>query len=188
MQNKEVDQRLVDDLIHHYTEKKRLTNKNFRYISTVKDDAYLREAGSLCVANHLDASTYVQMMYDRMGEHKALFSPKHMQGTKVKHMLAERETSESNSTQVEINNANLAPADMWAFQHKLAMMYIRRGDTVESVLLDSSLKFFAWYRILATPNRVPEIIDKYKHIAKKEMTPRLNAFCKSENLDLERIL
>jgi hypothetical protein len=54
--------------------------------------------------------------------------------------------------------------------------------------MDSSLKFFAWFRILATPNRVPEIIDKYKRIAKKEMTSAILTFAKEQNLDLDRLL
>jgi hypothetical protein len=187
MATKEVDKRLIDDLVFYYEEKKRLTNKNFKYRDTPADRSYFQEAGELCEAHELDPATYVQLMYDRMETKKEFFSPKCLQGVKAKYFLEEHKNN-FDSWKIEITNASLDVSALWRYQHELATLYIRRGESVESVLIDSSLKFFAWFRILATPNRVPAIIDKYKNIAKKEMTSKIIEFAKSENLDLDRLL
>jgi hypothetical protein len=184
MQNTEPDRRLVEDITFFFEEKKRLANKNYKYISTIADDAYLVKAAKLCLEHQLDAATFVQKMYDRMGEQVGFFSPKCLQGTKAAFSLSQ---DDLHTWKIEVTNATLSPEDMWRYQHELASKYISNGESVESVLIDSSLKFFAWFRILATPDRVPSIITKYKHIAKKEMTNGLIAFAKSEQLDLDRL-
>jgi hypothetical protein len=103
-------------------------------------------------------------------------------------MLDQEKDSPDDTYRVEITNATLSLEDVWKYQHELAMRYIKRGETTHSVLMDSSLKFFAWYRILSTPERDMEIIKKYKHIARKEMTNALREFIESEGLDIDRIL
>lgn len=187
MANKEVDSSLIADLIFYYEEKKRLTVKGYKFIDTQADRKYFMEAAKLCQEQELDASTYVQIMYDRMETKKEFFSPRCLQGVKAKHFL-EESSEPSRSWKIEITNANLDPSELWRYQHELASIYISKGESVESVLIDSSLKFFAWFRILATPDRIPAVIAKYKNIAKKEMTSRLFEFAKSENLDLDRLL
>lgn len=186
MPNNEVDSRLLDDLVFYYEEKKRLTVKGFKHMANMADRNYFIAAAKICEKHELDPATYVQIMYDRMDFKKEFFSPKCLQGAKVEFYI-ESHKNTGDSLKVELTNANIDPADLWRHQHELASLYIRRGESVESVLMDSSLKFFAWFRILATPNRVPAIITKYKHIAKKEMTSRLVEFAKSENLDLDRL-
>ena len=188
MTNNEVDSRLVADLIFYYEEKKRLTVKGFKHRENQADKNYFIAAAKLCAKHELDPATYVQIMYDRLDPNKrAFFSPKCLQGVKVEYYI-ESNKDTGDSLKIELTNANIDPADLWRHQHELASLYIRRGESVESVLLDSSLKFFAWFRILATPNRVPAIIDKYKRIAKKEMTSKLLDFARSENLDLDRLV
>jgi len=187
MLKQEPANRLVEDITFFYIEKKRLTNKAFTYIATPANEAYIQKAAALCIEFELDAAAYIQIMYDRMGTKKEFFTTKCLQGDKAKYYLAS-EKENYTDLKVEITNANLDPADMWRHQHELAMLYIRRGESVESVLMDSSLKFFGWFRILATPNRYQPIIDKYRHIAKKELTGRLMDFMQSENLDMDRLL
>jgi len=187
MLKQEPDDRLVEDLIFYYTEKKRLSVRTFTYIATPANDGYIRKAAALCAEFELDAATYVQVMYERMGSKKEYFAPKYMQGEKARYYLKDEQENYTD-LKVEITNANLDPVDIWRHQHELAMLYIRRGESVESVLMDSSLKFFGWFRILATPNRYEPIISKYKHIAKKELTSRLKDFMKNEKLDTDRLL
>jgi hypothetical protein len=186
MQNKEVDKKLVDDLTFYYEEKKRLTSKDYRHIPTEASNAHFREAAALCEEFELDPATYVQIMYDRMGGIKKFFSPEHLQGTKARFFISDKQ--DNGGLKIELTNHNLPISEMWRHQHEMAMVYVSRNEPVESVLMDSSLKFFAWFRILATPNRVPEIVDKYKRIAKKEMTSAILAFAKEQNLDLDRLL
>ena len=182
------DNRLVDDLIFYFVEKKRLSIKNYNYISSAKWDKYFEEAAKLCEKYELTAAIYVQKLYDRLESKKQFFSPEHLRGGNVEKMLENEKTDAEDSFKIEITNATLDPADIWKYQHELAMRYIKRGEPVRSVLMDSSLKLFAWYRILSTPERDPEVIKKYKHIAKKEMTSALQDFAREEGLDLDRIL
>ena len=182
------DQRTIDDLVYYFVEKKRLTVKSYNCIPSAKWDQYFAEAAKLCSKYELSPAIYVQKMYDRMENKKQFFTPEHMRGGNVEKLLEDEKLSEDDTYKVEITNATLDLADVWKYQHELAMRYIKRGESVHSVLMDSSLKFFAWYRILSTPERDAEIIRKYKHIAKKEMTNALQDFARQEGLDLDRIL
>ena len=182
-----MEKHTLDDIVFFYTEKKRLTNKNFKYIDTPSNQNYMKLGAVLCEELKLHPGVFVQTIYDNMGDAKAFFSPKHLQGKNVKKLFESKDNG-LDSYRVEITNATLEYEDIWKYQHELAMLYIKNGEAPESVLLDSSLKFFAWFRILATPDKYPAIIKKYKHIAKKEMNPRLLAFAKAEGLDIERIL
>jgi hypothetical protein len=179
---------LIEELIYYYIEKKRLTTKNYNYVSSIKWDKYFAEAAELCVKHAQPAQVYVQKLYDRMENKRAFFSPEHLRGGNVDKFFDILKTSPEDTYTVEITNDNLDYAEVWRHQHELAMRYIRRGESTESVLIDSSLKFFAWYRILSTPKAHPEIIAKYKHIARKEINPRLREFIAQEGLPLERIL
>lgn len=173
----------------YFEEKKRLTNKHYRYVASSKYDMYLDESALLCAQTNQHPATYVHLLYDRMGGKKEFFSPEHLRGKQVKFFFEEILDPEKNTSyEIEITNNNLEYSKIWVQQHDLAMCYIKHGEPVESVLLDSSIKFFAWFRILATPDRCPSIIEKYKKIAKKEMTPGLLKFIQSENLDGDRLL
>jgi hypothetical protein len=188
MPDKEVDGQILDDLLFYYIEKRRLTNKNFNYIRTPSDDMYFEKAAQLCNKYQLHPGKYVNLLYDRMESKKEFFKPQCLQGTKVDYFLADYCSGATESYEVEITNATVDYQSLWEHQHELALRYIRQGEDVSSVLLNSSLKFFAWYRILSTPRPVPAVIDKYKAIAKKELNNRLIDFIKSENLDISRIL
>jgi hypothetical protein len=54
--------------------------------------------------------------------------------------------------------------------------------------MNSSLKFFAWFRILSTPDRYEPIISKYKHIAREELTQSIIDYARDAGLDIDRIL
>ena len=187
MEDKEVDQRLVDDITLYYIEKKRLFLKNYNLISTPAENENFREAARLCDELEMDPAIFVQLLYDRMGDKKAFFSSKHLRGTAAKTYLTCKKGETEFTWKIEITNDTVDPEAIFNYQKELAMVYISRGEDPASVLIDSSLKFFAWFRILATPNPVPEIIDKYKHIAKKELTSKLLDFFKKEGLDLNRL-
>lgn len=187
MNGKEPNPQLIEDLIFYYEEKKRISTKHFKYIASQKYDQYFAEAALLCEELSLHPAQYVQYMYDRMQDKKNFFSPMHLRGQGARQYI-EGLSDTSATYDVSITNATISYADVWAQQLDLAMRFIRRGEGVEEVLLDSGLKFFAWFRILATPDRSPKIIDKYKKIAKKELTPGLREFILNEKLDIDRIL
>ena len=186
MQNKEVNQKLVEDLKYYYEDKKRLTNKYARYIDTKKNEDYMQEAGRLCEEMNMSAAAYIQFFYDRMGQNKEYFSPQHLRGENARKILKAEQESE-NGYKVEINNSNIPYDLLWQQQQDMAMRYLKLGYTTKDMLLDPSLKFAGWFRILATPEIFPEVIVKYRNIAKKELTPRLIEFIKEQNLELSRI-
>ena len=184
----EPDSRIIDDLIYYFVEKKRLSRKNYNYIPTTQWDKYFREAAVLCEKHEMTPALYVQKLYDRLGGKKEFFSPEHLRGGNVDRVLAQEKESEETTYKIEVTNSNLDLAEVWRQQNDLAMRYIRRGESAHSVLMDSSLKFFAWYRILSTPEKDTEVIKKYRHIAVKELNSNLRDFILREGLDLDRIL
>lgn len=185
--SKEPDPKLLEDILFFFEEKKRISLKRYKYVSSEKYDKYLKEAALLCEELSLSAAEFVQHMYDRMHDKKNFFSPMHLRGQGVREYI---QGLGDNSLTYETctTNSTIDYADLWAQQLDLAMRFIRRGEPVEHVLIDSGLKFFAWFRILATPDRNEKIISKYKKIAKKELTPRLKEFIESEKLDTDRLL
>jgi len=187
MDIQETDPRLIEDLIHHYSEKKRLSLKNFRYCNSTAEDKLFKNAATLCKQYELDAGSYVQMMYDMMGDKREFFAPMHLQGPKAIHLLENRK-KEPSTYVVEITNATIKPEDIWNQQKSLAMIYIRNGEDSGAVLMNSSLKFFAWFRILSTPDRYEPVIAKYKHIAREELTSEIIDFAKRRGMDIDRIL
>lgn len=179
------DQRIFEDILGYYIEKKRLTNKKYLYIPADKYLENFAEATRICARHEMHPAKYVNVIYDNL-EKKEFFTPAHLCG--VGAVKAVQKVLESgNDYKVEITNATLDYADVWRQQRELAMIYIRRGESVESVLMDSSLKFFAWYRILSTPEKHQEIANKYKRIARDELNRSLAEFIKAQGLDLDRI-
>jgi hypothetical protein len=185
MQIQETDPRLIEDLIFYFNEKKRVTLKNYNHVCSSTDVKHFSAAAALCKKHELDAATYVQLMYERMGDKRTFFSPMHLQGKNVECFLEDRKTNDT--YKIEITNISLEPKDIWEQQVALANVYIRHGENPNDVLLSSSLKFFAWFRILAPPERNEAIIAKYKHIARKELTNKIIDFAEKEGLDIDRI-
>jgi hypothetical protein len=187
MQNDEVNQQLVEDLKYYYIDKKRLINKNATFIETKKNLDYMEEAAKICDELNMSAAAYIQFMYDKMGDLKAYFSPQHLRGDNAKKALKDKKEKEENSYQVEVDNSTIPYDLLWEQQNELARRYMKIGYTAEDILMDASLKFFAWYRILSTTSANSEVIRKYKSVANKELTPRLIEFIKERDLELSRI-
>ena len=179
------DQRILEDILGYYVEKKRLTNKKYRYIPSDKYTENFIEAARLCTRHELHPAKYVNVIYDNL-EKKEFFSPAHLCGAGAVKAV-QKVLEAGDNYKVEITNATIDYADVWQQQRNLAMIYVKHGESVESVLMDSSLKFFAWYRILSTPEKNMEIVNKYKRIARDELNRNLTEFIKAQGLDLDRI-
>lgn len=185
--SKEVAQEKIDDIVYYFEEKKRLQNKRYSHNFSKTDHDYFNNAARICEELEISPAVFVQTLYDRMGDKKNFFAPKHLGAENVRKFFQNKK-EEGDDFKIEITNSTLSYEDIWQYQHELAMMYIKAGETVESILMDSSLKFFAWYRILSTPRPNQEIINKYKHIAKQEWNKTLERFAIAEGLDVGRIL
>lgn len=187
MQKPEADPRLVEEIVHYFNEKKRLTIKGYLHKFSKADEKLFNDAALLCSKYELDPASFIEMLYERMGGKKNFFNPSCLQGTAVDYFLKEQ-TSGENTYKVEITNITIDPADIWEQQMQLAQLYMRKGENIEDILMNSSLKFFAWFRILCTPNRITAVIDKYVRIARKEINQKIIDFAKSAGLDIHRII
>jgi len=179
------DQRIFEDILGYYIEKKRLTNKKYLYIPADKYLENFAEATRICARHEMHPAKYVNVIYDNL-EKKEFFSPSHLCGAGAVKVV-QKVLESGNDYKVEITNATIDYVDVWQQQRNLAMLYVKHGESVESVLMDSSLKFFAWYRILSTPEKNMEIVNKYKRIARDELNRSLTEFIKAQGLDLDRI-
>jgi hypothetical protein len=183
---KEADLRVIGDLVYEFVSKKRLVIPNYNYSPTYASDEHFKEAAILCEKFKLHPAKYIDIMWSRMGEKFSFFSSSHIRGPGANNAIKEYFEAGGNY-EVEITYANLDYNAVWAFQKELVVQYSRTGATFKDILTNSSLKFPAWFRILATENREPDIVDKYKHIARKELSNALLDFIKENNLDLSRI-
>lgn len=181
------DPKIVEDLIHYFSEKRRLTTKNYDYRPSDKWDDYFREAALLCEEYELPPSTYIQKMYERIEYKKEFFNPEQLRGIKAAAFLKNLKDQEHTSFKVEITNASLDYAELWEHQENLAKRLLLPKETYEDLMLDSSLKFFGWFRVLSPTQSSSKIIEKYAHIARKEMNQTLKDFLVQKGLDLDRI-
>lgn len=187
----EIDRETLDfsmrgDIIDNYISKRRLTVKNYNYRSTIKDELYFDEATVLCSSLNMHPAEYVKLCYERMGENVELFRPKHLRGEALDVFFKKRE-GDPDSYKIEVTNATLPCEDFWRYHMEVAMRQMKLGRTMEEVLLDSSIKFDAWFRILVSPKPIQSVIDKYRQAAKKELNNSLIEFAKKHKLALGRI-
>lgn len=181
-------EKVCDELIYCYTQKRRLHKKDYNFTDTIKNREHIKEAAEQCINLGVSPGVYVQTIYNNLaGKAREHLRLECLYGKSVAQLFDRLQNSGDDSYKVEITNFTEDYERLWAQQYDLVMRYVKAGDSVKSVLMDSSLKFFAWFRILATPERDPDVIKKYKRIAKLELTPKLIEFIKQEKLDADRI-
>jgi hypothetical protein len=183
------DPSIVEDLIHHYTIKRRITQSKYRYISTIETDKHIAEAALLCSKYRITPDRYVCIAYDNIGGKKEYFNTSYLSGPKMRKLL-ETETSPAaeGEYKVELTRANLSYMEIWEQQLDLASRLMRSGESLTSILMDPALKFYAWFRIMCTPDRIPDVVQRYKLIARKELNNKLKEFLTSQGMDVNRIL
>lgn len=181
--------KIFDELVFYYEQKRRLHVKLYAYSASEKNDKYFRSAAKFCLEKNVAPAVYVDRLYDNFGGKKAFFGPKNLQAKVANKYFDQYSEIEEDFFTTELNNNNLDYDKIWQQQIELAQDYLSFGLKIEDILKDPKLKFFAWFRILATTHRDPEIVHEYINIAKKELNPRLLAYLKqNSDLDLGRIL
>jgi len=180
---------IVADIIHHYTIKRKITQSKYRYVSTKETDYHIDKAALLCEKYEVTPDRYVSIAYDNLAGKKTYFNTSYLVGPKMRKLL-EDETAPAaeGEYKVELTRASLNYKDIWDQQLDLASRLTRNGEAIETLLLDPSVKFYAWFRIMCTPDRLPEVVNRYKLIARKELNNKLKDFLKSQEMDLSRIL
>ena len=159
------------------------------YISTPIQEKDFRDALLLCEQFDLAAEDIVDLAVELLAESSTRLSSIHLRGILVEKALrAEIWNSMKNSALS--TDENLDIESIWIYYTGLFRIYTRNQESaemLENALLDSSLKFAGWFRILFTPSPNSRIIDKYKHIAIKELNYKIKRFIRRKGLDLSRI-
>ena len=177
---------IAEELISYYTEKKKLSNLNFKYISNPKYEKYFRQAAQICFDFGVNPSVYVDTVFMHLGDNKHYFSPMCLQSDKAKDLFSSNKNV--NYFKPVITRVDLSYEEIWGQQKDLANRLLRTGRNLEDILLDASNKFYAWFRILITADRNQKIINEYKEIALKEMDLKLRDFITTAGLDIQRII
>ena len=179
--------RTQEDIIYYFVEKKRLINRGYDFKHAKKTDECIEEAAKLCEKLEMTPAEYVQLLYDNMGDMQKYFSPYHLCGTAVEHFFRDRH-KDQDAYVVEMTKDNICYHDLWDHMFELCRRQMVVGRAMEEVLMDSSLKLFAWFRILASPDEIPEVTKKYKRIARLELNEKIIKFIKEAELDINRVL
>ena len=180
--------RYIEDVIYDYVQKKQITNAKYTYRPTPKYDKYIEEAAQLCKELEVLPSRLVQVAYDQLPyDKKEFFNPSMLRGANIKKQLKDY-AGGGDKWHAEITAANIPMSSLWTYQEELLKRFMKQGKTMEEVLLDSNYKFYGWFRLLYPPNDIRSVIDKYKHIARKELNNALKGYIRDRQLNIGRII
>jgi len=144
------------------------------------------EALSLSHENDLFPEDIVDMAIELLGRRSRDLSSIHLRGEMMqKAILSEKWNIRTAS--MFVSDANQDYRGLWNHLLKTAKFFTDRGDSLGDLLLDRSMQFPAWFRILVTSAPDPLIIEKYRERAKLELNSRLRRFIRASGLDLDRI-
>ena len=127
----------------------------------------LDPAARNCIQVKITPEDYCAALYAVYGAVHEQFWPAQLTGTKAR-QIAEKYVA---------NFERIAPDKLWAAQTGLMrQVLVSTQRPVEKLLLDHSLAFSPWFRIVATVEPNKDIIRKYGPEAKAQLTPELKAF------------
>ena len=174
----------IDELIESFIYKQRILREHYVYPNSEANKQNMLAAARLCHKYNMHPSTFVRVIYDSLSyKAKANFTTAQLQSDTAEQKIR----AFLNSPDSELNNTNIDYKELWAQQLADARKFMSYGLSCKEVLMDATLNFYAWFRLLATPNRDEDIIFKFGKTARLEMDDRLLRFIREEGLDLERI-
>jgi hypothetical protein len=173
-------------LKQYFLKVKRNIDEGYCYISTPSKEDDFRAALEICKEYDLTPEDLVDLAVELLAHNSHRLSSVHLRGGLVRKFLVAEVLNNSKNCALGANE-NLPLDRFWDHYETIVKLYENRGEPREDVLFDSSLKFHAWFRILATEKPCPRIIEKYKHIAIKELDYRIKRFIRRNGLDLSRI-
>jgi hypothetical protein len=151
----------------------------YEYYPSPKFDKAFIKASKFCKDNDLSPEEYAYgLMYSLELGRKECFYPSYFGSATANQAVMQYKKEKA-----------IAYEDLLEHQKDLLYLQINKlGRDYKTVLMDPRLKFYAWFRILATAKPESDIVNRYSDTARAEMTPELLAFLKQNNLDLNRIL
>jgi hypothetical protein len=183
-ESKQKEMRLIDEITGYFIEKKRLLKRGYTFRGSPKTDKYFEDAAAICRDYDLSPGIFVDIAYKRLPKPE-YFNPSHLAGTPVR-MHIKNSVHSGGKTEFD-SNFTITAEELWNYQNEVLKLYTSRGMTAAAVLGDPGLKFRAWFRILATAEENDDIINRYKDLAKQELTNSLKDFLVSKNLPIARI-
>ncbi len=168
---------LASQLEDQYIYLRGTVQKNYAYHRSPAHMKAFVKAAKFCLESGLTAEEYSIALMDSLGNHRENFFPSYFG------------SSTANQYALTYKEDRAIPLDMILEQQKeLLRIHVQKlkKDPI-AALMDPRLKFYAWFRVVATrePNR--EIIGVYGETARKELTRGLAEFLRNQNLDVERI-
>jgi hypothetical protein len=154
--------------------------------STPLQEADFKEALLLCEEYELAPEDIVDLADEKLEKSSERLSSFHLRGALVKKAL-NAEVANSSRNSMLLTNDNISIEELWEGARRTVNIYTSNVRSTKDVLIDSSFKYFAWFRILVTEEPVPEIIEKYRHIALKELDYKVKKFIRKNGLDMSRI-
>lgn len=138
----------------------------------------MRKAATMCNNLKMEAAAFVEAQYDNAPEGKGFF-PNMLLNRALKSKPIEYEALEIKS---------FFPEEIVEQQKNyLRNAITNKAFTPMQALLRDDIPLLAWFRIVITDTPVPEVIEKYRVKAKKEMYPPLYIFLQENNYDVSRL-
>ena len=176
----------LDRLKEYFKKVKQETLGENLYIPTPLQELDFKEALSLCKKYDLAPEDIVDLAVELLGKADVQLSTIHLRGALVKKALVSEIVNDPKHARL-VTSENLAISDVWQQQIYLLKTYTRNNESPEDVLLDASLKFYSWFRILVPETPIAALINKYRDIARRELDYKIKRYVRRIGLDLCRI-
>jgi hypothetical protein len=168
---------MANSLEEQYVYLRSNVQKNYIYHRSPAHIKAFRKAAKFCLEAGFTAEEYSVALMDSLGNHRENFFPSYFgSSTANQHAMTYRED-------------RAIPLDMILEQQKtlLGTHVLKLKKDPIAALMDPRLKFYAWFRVVATREPNHEIIRVYRETAREELTPALAKFLRDNNLDIDRI-
>lgn len=133
------------------------------------------KAAKLCKKMNMRPWQFVEFQFRRCVDKKA-FYPR---------MLLVRASEEERNT---VRHWSEIPCGS-VFNAQLSYLYdhLKLGRVLENILMDDKIDFHAWFRVIISKERIPEVMAKYGELGKREVTAEMLDFLKTKNLEIARL-
>jgi hypothetical protein len=168
---------LKNRLIEQYTYYRTVVLKNYTYHSSAAHEKAFAKAAQFCLENNITPEEYAVALWTSLGDKKENFYPNYFGSPGGNRAALEYKEVAVTSPEIQLE-----------YQKKILHRHvIELGNDPVEVLMNPRIKFYAWFRILATKTPEPEIMRTYGTTARAEMTPELAKYLESQNLEISRL-
>jgi hypothetical protein len=169
---------IKERLIEQYTHYRSVVQPNYNYHTSIAFEKAFTKAAQFCIEKGITPEQYTVAIWEGLGDRKENFYPSFYGSTNGNNLAETYKAQATTSPEIQLD-----------YQKQILRRHVMelKKDPAE-VLMNPRIKFYAWFRILATKLPNQEIIRTYIKTAKAEMTMELAQFLKTNGLDVDRIL